>query len=375
MKNDKDAEKAMFLDLLEAALAADHARLRTAGNDLTKLWASEGDEATSSRLRQIIRRKHAPIHSSGVHQVLPIDNVSRLPLIEAESWPTSPAILNPSSEETISRFLTDIKNADALRANGVLSKFGLMLSGPPGTGKTLLAGHIASNLGRPFFVVRLDSLISSRLGETAKNVRQIFECAPAHNALLFLDEMDAIAKVRDDKHEVGELKRVVNTVIQGIDSLSDDAVIVAATNHPRLLDPAIWRRFPYNCSVDLPVDTVREDLWRHYLYQGADDVRAKTNLLSRLSAGFSGADIETVALATRRLSILNKSALPEAQLLRALAKSSPPNLVIPSPSKISKGDLHLVVQRLAETGDFNKSCASKMLRKTRQTIINHLMEG
>src|SRR5579863_3140015 len=130
----------------------------------------------------------------------------------------------------------------------------MLIAGPPGTGKTLLAGHIAAQLNRPLYTVRLDSVISSLLGDTAKNIRSFFDFVPIRGGILFLDEMDAIAKLRDDRQELGELKRVVNTVIQGLDSLDDHAVVIAATNHPQLLDSAIWRRFPYKIELGAPND-------------------------------------------------------------------------------------------------------------------------
>jgi SpoVK/Ycf46/Vps4 family AAA+-type ATPase len=152
-----------------------------------------------------------------------------------------PLFLGDGATGTFNDFLADVENIDRLSTKGLASPLALMLSGPPGTGKTLLAGHIAARLNRPFFVARLDSVISSLLGDTSKNIRAVFEFVPSRNAVLFLDEMDAIAKLRDDRHELGELKRVVNTVIQGLDTLDAHAVVVGASNHAHLLDPAIWR--------------------------------------------------------------------------------------------------------------------------------------
>ncbi|WP_426315481.1 AAA family ATPase [Methylobacterium fujisawaense] len=323
-------------------------------------------------LRQAVRRRGTPIHASGAHQSIPVDAQSRLPLIEEAAWPSVPAILNSSTGETINRFITDIENSEALSKNGLLSRFGLMLSGPPGTGKTLLAGHISSRLNKRFFIVRLDSLISSRLGETAKNIRQIFDYAPTQDAVLLLDELDAIAKIRDDKQEIGELKRIVNTVIQGLDSLSENAIVVAATNHARLLDPAIWRRFPYQCEVALPDDQARSELWMHYVYCDNRKHKKRCEVLSAMSSGFSGADIENVALATRRLAVLNQIDLPEPQLLRALLRSSPPNLVFPELVKLRSTDNEQIACSAIHHPGVEKSTLASMLKVTRQTIHNYI---
>ena len=154
--------------------------------------------------------------------------------------------------------------------------------GDPGTGKSLLASHIAAQLDRPLYIARLDALISSRLGETAKNVRSIFDFIPVRNAVLFLDEMDAIAKLRDDRQELGELKRVVNAVIQGLDTLTNDVIVIGATNHPHLLDPAIFRRFPYKLELGPPSEDTRAEMWRTFLRLHADDAADATRLHSSL---------------------------------------------------------------------------------------------
>src|ERR1700734_3510233 len=287
-----------LLELMDAALTADHARLKRIGGELVRAASEQGNDSLAKQLHAFIRRRGVPIQASGV-QSLPIDGASRLPLIDEEPWPQTSVILNDETRAAIERFVTDVQNAEKLAASGLLTRFGLMLAGPPGTGKTLLAGHIAAQLKRPFFVARLDSLISSRLGETAKNIRMIFDFAPAAGGVLFLDELDAIAKMRDDRHELGELKRFVNTVIQGLDSLDDRAVVIAATNHAQLLDPAIWRRFPYCCDIGLPNDNARTALWLQFLYEGDAEKNSKASVLSRMSAGLSGADIENLALAAR----------------------------------------------------------------------------
>ena len=104
----------------------------------------------------------------------------------------------------------------------------------------------------PLATARLDGLISSLLGSTAKNIRKIFDYASKQECVLFLDEFDVIAKVRDDKNEMGELKRVVNSLLQNIDMFSPDSIIIAATNHHELLDPAVWRRFNKVLLIDKP---------------------------------------------------------------------------------------------------------------------------
>jgi hypothetical protein len=361
-----------LIELIDASLSADYARVKRISSEIAQLCLEQGDELTAKQLRAFMRRKGVPLQTSGTQLSLPVDSVSRLPLMDEEPWPNKPVFLNPLSENIVGRFLQDNKNAEKLFAGGILTRFGLMLSGPPGTGKTLLAGHIAAQLGRPFFVARLDSLISSRLGETAKNIRQIFDFAPARGAVLFLDELDALAKMRDDKQELGELKRVVNTVIQGLDSLDDQAVVIAATNHSKLLDPAIWRRFPYRCDIVLPELETRTALWLHFLYSDDISMRGRASLLSRISGGFSGADIENVALAARRLAMLNTVELPEPQILWALAESRPPNIRSPELANLNRIQTRAVVKKFAHLKGVVKSDLADMLRASRTLVYRNL---
>jgi ATPase family associated with various cellular activities (AAA) len=374
MTDDIRLDGGRLVELIDAALSADYPRVRRLGSDLAQTCLEQGDQETAKRLRAFMRRKGVPLQVSGAQSSLPVDSASRLPLIDEEPWPGTPVMLNEQAGAVINRFLDDIHNAQRLFDGGLLTRFGLMLSGPPGTGKTLLAGHVASQIRKPFFVARLDSLISSRLGDTAKNIRQIFEFASADKGVLFLDELDAVAKMRDDRNELGELKRVVNTVIQGLDSLDDQAVVIGATNHPQLLDPAIWRRFPYRCDVDLPNVDTRIALWRHFLYQGDTKMDQRSTILAAISEGFSGADIENLSLATRRLALLNEIDLPEPQLLWALMKSREAGIQFPEVRTLGRAEIRSLVRQLVRFDGIHKTDLSAILRITRQMLYRFLKD-
>jgi SpoVK/Ycf46/Vps4 family AAA+-type ATPase len=374
MDDEIQVRSGQLIELIEAALAADYTKLRRLSNEFAQLCLAQGDEAAAKRLRAFIRRRGTPLQASAAQHALPVDAASRLPLVEEHPWPGTPVILNDDAAGVMERFLNDIRNAQLLFDGGLLTRFGLMLSGPPGTGKTLLAGHIAAQLQRPFFVARLDSLISSRLGETAKNIRQIFDFVPAKGAVLFLDELDAIAKMRDDRHELGELKRVVNTVIQGLDSLDDQAVVIAATNHSQLLDTAIWRRFPYRGDIGLPNSTTRAALWRHFLYGDDVSMDRRSAVLGQIAEGFSGADIENLAMATRRLALLNGIDLPEPQLLWALARSQQPGERFPELVDLKPHEKQLLIRQIAKMDGIRTEDISDILHISRQMVYRYLRE-
>lgn len=175
----------------------------------------------------------------------------------------------------------------------------LLMYGAPGTGKSRLARHIAGELGLELYVARLDGLISTFLGSTSKNMRALFDFAAGTPCVLFLDEFDAIAKLRGDTQELGELKRVVNSFLQNLDTLGRESIIVAATNHEGLLDAAVWRRFTYRLSLELPNTEQRFSMWRDFLSPVAFP-KAQMSALVDLSEGLSGSDIQEISTRVKR---------------------------------------------------------------------------
>jgi SpoVK/Ycf46/Vps4 family AAA+-type ATPase len=200
--------------------------------------------------------------------------------------------------------LSVVRSRAELEAKGIKVVTNLLLYGPPGCGKTHLARFIAHELKLPLYLVRLDGLVSSFLGSTSKNIRAVLEFASRTPCVLLLDEFDAIAKVRDDQQELGELKRIVNSFLQNLDALGTDVTLIAATNHEQLLDPAVWRRFHYQVQLDLPEAEQREKFWEMF---SGDVVWSPKELkvLADLSDGFSVAAIETVMTRLRQRLIVH----------------------------------------------------------------------
>lgn len=361
-----------IIELIDAALAADYTRVRRAGNRLAALIGEDDPEA-AKKLRSLIRKRGVPLRASGYAEALPVDAKSRLPLIEEQSWPTVPIFIDADSQAVFTSFLADVRNAELLSAKGLAARLCLLLSGPPGTGKSLLAGHIAAQLGKPLYVVRLDSVISSLLGDTAKNIRSLFEFVPAREGVLFLDEMDAIAKLRDDRHELGELKRVVNTVIQGLDSLDDRAIVIAATNHPQLLDPAIWRRFPYKIDLALPNAAVREDLWRHFLTED-DEASPLPPVLAQISEGLSGADIQNIAHAARRQAVLDGRPIDSGAVAWAVLEVAAGRRALPDRLGFASARKKAVALALVRERGISQSETARLLGVSRQAVSAYLKE-
>ena len=298
--------------IVEGALRQDGVKVKNYAQLLADKLESGGDEASAQRLRKLIDDRSVQLHPARLEQNAPppVDGESRFPLLDRVDVPASAErhLLTAAQRAFVEDYLSVVESRIELEKRGVKAGTNLLLYGPPGCGKSHLAAYIARRLKLPMYVARLDGLISSFLGSTAKNIRSVFEFASRTPCVLLLDEFDAIAKLRDDQQELGELKRVVNSFIQNIDSLGRDIILVAATNHEQLLDPAVWRRFQYLLHIDLPNLEQREEFWKLFsddLNWGAKDLKA----LADLSEGFSIAAIEGAATRVRQ-QVVTRQAQP-----------------------------------------------------------------
>ena len=176
---------------------------------------------------------------------IPEDRERRIPLLSVDSPARSldDIVLSGENLSLVRDILREYNREAVLKAHGLRPCDRLLLCGPPGCGKTLTAEVIAGELGRPLVTVRADGIVSSFLGETAANLRKVFDFADAHPVVMLFDEFDALGKERADAFEHGELRRVVNAVLQMLDAYKGSSLIVAATNHEGMLDSAVWRRF------------------------------------------------------------------------------------------------------------------------------------
>jgi len=191
----------------------------------------------------------------------------------------------------LKQIIEEQKSQEKLIERGIAPSNRLLFCGPPGCGKTLTATALAGELGLPMAYVRLDGLISSFLGQTGANIRKVFDFAKPQRIMLFLDEFDAIAKKRDDSNELGELKRVVTTLLQNMDAMPSNVLLVAATNHHHLLDPAIWRRFNATILLESPTYEQRQQIVEHFCAEKLPEYRVDTKTATVLSEGMSGADV------------------------------------------------------------------------------------
>jgi SpoVK/Ycf46/Vps4 family AAA+-type ATPase len=201
--------------------------------------------------------------------------------------------------------------ADLLRSYGVEPRHRVLLVGPPGSGKTSLAEAIATEAMVPLVVVRYEALIGSYLGETAGRLQRVFEAVRLRQCVLFLDEFDTLGKERGDEHESGEIKRVVSSLLLQIDQLPSYVIVVTATNHPELLDRAVWRRFQLRLTLPHATRTGIEQWLERWVRQTGRPLGLAPRTLSDKLFGGSYAEVEEFARDVDRRAILS---MPEPDM-------------------------------------------------------------
>jgi len=234
---------------------------------------------------------------------LPVDVESALPLmLDTAEAPHVTPVLNPDDSEKVLAFIREQRDAGLLQAAGIAPARTLLLIGPPGVGKSITARYIASELRLPALSLDLAALMSSYLGRTGQNLRRALDYARTTQCVLFLDEFDALAKHRTDDSDVGELKRIVNVLLLELERWPSESILIAATNHPELLDRAVERRFDAIVVLGMPAVAVREAIIASRLAESARTLDAGlVHAVAVATEGWTGSDLERLTrLAVRR---------------------------------------------------------------------------
>lgn len=315
----KDMKSGLVVKLIEAHSSGSEDAFKYAVNVLADDEEKKGNLTTASLLRNAyIYKKKRPIilGDSPISEMsfsaqssipMPKDKDSTLDLLEilTPKVGLKDVALPEKTLLALQQIISEQKSMEQLVDKGIFPSNRLLFCGPPGCGKTLTANALAGELNIPVAYVKLDGLVSSYLGQTGTNIRKIFDFVKNKKIMLFLDEFDAIAKKRDDTNELGELKRVVTTLLQNMDSMPANVFLVAATNHHHLLDPAIWRRFNSSILLELPTYVQRQRIIEKYFFGTLPGYKIDVKTLVILSDGMSGAEIQGFIQSLAKHCVLN----------------------------------------------------------------------
>jgi SpoVK/Ycf46/Vps4 family AAA+-type ATPase len=301
------AQADLLVDLLRSASNGDQLAFRKTAEVLIQEEKAKGHRILANRLAKSLQPntlgighdltpKHTVLngqHKDLIYEVTPQRKLDSL-------------VLPDKVREQITEVVEEQHRAELLHAHNLHARNRVLLAGPPGNGKTTLAEVLACELMYPLFIVRYETLVGSYLGETSSRLKHLMDYAKTQRCVLFFDEFETLAKERGDTHETGEIKRVVSSLLLQIDDLPDYVVVVAASNHPELLDRAVWRRF--QLRIELPMPT-RQQLTRHIDSIGK---RCQINFgytsgtLAKYMLGLNFAEVEEFCLSVVRRAVLDK---------------------------------------------------------------------
>jgi SpoVK/Ycf46/Vps4 family AAA+-type ATPase len=241
--------------------------------------------------------KNGSIRPSPWHEIfdVPKDKESGIPLVDIKFYQLAweDLVLSDQNSQSLMQIVLEQKKKNILKSHGLIPKSKILFCGPPGCGKTIAAKVLSSQLDYALIYVSLPTVVSSFLGETATNLKKIFDFAKKGQWVIFFDEFDALARDRNSENEHGEMKRLVNSILQLIDNSENDSILVAATNYETLLDRAIWRRFDEVLYFGKPNYSERLRLYQKHLISVLYNP-IHVEKISRLSKGATGSDIEKI---------------------------------------------------------------------------------
>lgn len=314
-----------IIALLQSHVAGDDERFLSVATQLAAHEARQGHGKLAQEMRELIdfaKGKGATVGRRGagpVPLVQPKGELSALLAARYSETRLQDMVLAPDLEERLRRVLLEQRQQERLRARGLAPRRKLLLVGPAGSGKTMTAAALAFELKLPLFTVLYNGLIGKLMGETASRLRLVFDAIANHRGVYFFDEFDAIGAQRAAPNDVGEIRRVLNSFLQFLENDDGPSLIIAATNHPEILDKALYRRFDDVITYSLPAPEVARGILEAHL--ATFKLQLEWPQVIEAAAGMSQAEIARAADEAAKVAVLAETdRIGTSALLRALSE-------------------------------------------------------
>ncbi|KUO62639.1 MAG: ATPase [Alphaproteobacteria bacterium BRH_c36] len=312
-----------LIALLRSHIDGDNEQFLSVAMQVAAHEARQGHGNLAQQLRDLVdeaRSRKARRSNRPVPLAQPKGDLAALVSASYADTRLSSMVLPEELEQRLKRIITEQRQHHLLTAHGLKPRRKILLIGPPGAGKTMTASALAGELTLPLFTVVFEALITRFMGETASKLRLVFDAMAETRGVYFFDEFDAIGARRAERNDVGEIRRVLNSFLQFLENDESDSLIVAATNHPELLDPALFRRFDDVIHYDLPDVTIAERILKARLAL-FETKGLPWKTISKETTGLSQAEIARAAdEAAKRAILSDRTTVTRDDLLASLAE-------------------------------------------------------
>ena len=312
-----------LIALLRSHITGDEDQFLSVALQVAAHEARQGHGKLALQLRELVdeaRSRKSALAKRPVPLAQPKGDLAALLSVTYADTRLASMVLPDELEQRLQRIVVEQRQRQRLREHGLSPRRKILLIGPPGSGKTMTAAALAGELGLPLFTVLFESLITRFMGETAAKLRLVFDAMEATRGVYFFDEFDAIGARRSERNDVGEIRRVLNSFLQFLEQDESDGLIIAATNHPELLDPALFRRFDDVIHYALPDAQVAQRIMRTRL-STFDTKSIDWQSAAADAEGSSHAEITRAAdEAAKRAVLADRTEVTPDDLARAIAE-------------------------------------------------------
>ena len=299
-----------LIALLRSHITGDGEQFLSVALQVAAHEARQGHGKLAIQLRELVdeaRARKSVVSKRPVPLVQPKGDLAALLSVSYSDTRLSSMVLPSDLEQRLKRIIVEQRQQHRLREHGLTPRRKILLIGPPGSGKTMTAAALAGELSLPLFTVLFEALITRFMGETASKLRLVFDAMASTRGVYFFDEFDAIGARRTERNDVGEIRRVLNSFLQFLEKDESDGLVIAATNHPELLDPALFRRFDDVIQYALPDGTIAQRILRSRL-STFKTLSVQWDAMADACNGLSQAEIARVAAEAAKRAVLDDRA-------------------------------------------------------------------